>query len=84
MVFEILIVLYGAFFLCIADLSEAASRAQSASLESGIDGSETPLAPPSPARSTNGQEESAYFERGSDDTVSLMYSKPSHISEEYG
>ncbi|KAG0361855.1 putative PHD type zinc finger protein with BAH domain-containing protein [Podila minutissima] len=65
------------------DLSEAASRAQSASLESGIDGSETPLAPPSPARSTNGQEESAYFERGSDDTVSLMYSKPSHISEEY-
>ncbi|KAF9307186.1 putative PHD type zinc finger protein with BAH domain-containing protein [Mortierella antarctica] len=65
------------------DLSEAASRAQSASLESGIDGSDTPLAPPSPARSTNGQEESAYFERGSDDTVSLMYSKPSHISEEY-
>ncbi|KAG0334012.1 putative PHD type zinc finger protein with BAH domain-containing protein [Podila horticola] len=65
------------------DLSEAASRAQSASLESGIDGSDGPLAPPSPARSTNGQEESAYFERGGDDTVSLLYSKPSHISEEY-
>ncbi|KAF9205357.1 putative PHD type zinc finger protein with BAH domain-containing protein [Podila verticillata] len=62
------------------DLSE--SRAQSASLESGIDG-DTPLAPPSPARSTNGQEESAYFERGGDDTVSLLYSKPSHISDEY-
>ncbi|KAG0326963.1 putative PHD type zinc finger protein with BAH domain-containing protein [Dissophora globulifera] len=47
------------------------------------DGNDTPGAPSSPARSGAGIDDAINVERGGDETVSLMYSKPNHISEEY-
>ncbi|KAF9581173.1 putative PHD type zinc finger protein with BAH domain-containing protein, partial [Lunasporangiospora selenospora] len=65
------------------ELSENYLRAHSASLESATDGPDTPLAPSSPARSAIGVDETIYQERGGDETVSLQYSKPHHISDEF-
>ncbi|KAK3835742.1 MAG: hypothetical protein J3R72DRAFT_451185 [Linnemannia gamsii] len=63
---------------------ETQSRAHSASLESTTDGLDTPQAPSSPARSGMGVDDgSVHLERGGEDTVSLQYFKPSHISDEY-
>lgn len=61
------------------------SRAHSASLESTADGPDTPQAPSSPARSGLGIDDgSVHLERGGEDTATLQYSKPSHITDEYG
>ncbi|KAK3840326.1 MAG: hypothetical protein JOS17DRAFT_726745 [Linnemannia elongata] len=60
------------------------SRAHSASLESTADGPDTPQAPSSPARSGLGIDDgSVHLERGGEDTATLQYSKPSHITDEY-
>ncbi|KAG0365443.1 putative PHD type zinc finger protein with BAH domain-containing protein, partial [Gamsiella multidivaricata] len=59
------------------------SRAHSASLDSTADGLDTPATPSSPAKSGLNSDDPIYVERGGDETVSLRYSKPSHISDEY-
>ncbi|KAF9436937.1 putative PHD type zinc finger protein with BAH domain-containing protein [Entomortierella beljakovae] len=65
-----------------AETSESSSRAQSTSLDTPASGADTPVAPTSPSRS-GPADENAYVERGGDETVSLLYSKPSNISEEF-
>ncbi|KAF9906089.1 putative PHD type zinc finger protein with BAH domain-containing protein [Linnemannia zychae] len=63
---------------------ETQSRAHSASLDSAADGLDTPQAPSSPARSGLGIDDGpVHLERGGEDTASLQYCKPSHISDEY-
>ncbi|KAF9093185.1 putative PHD type zinc finger protein with BAH domain-containing protein [Mortierella sp. GBA35] len=63
---------------------ETQSRAHSASLEGTTDGLDTPQAPSSPARSGLGIDDgSVHLERGGEDTASLQYFKPNHISDEY-
>ncbi|KAI1315122.1 putative PHD type zinc finger protein with BAH domain-containing protein [Mortierella claussenii] len=66
-----------------AEATDSTSRAHSASLENGTDASDTPVTPSSPARSGVGVDDAVHVERGGDETVSLQYSKPDHISEEY-
>ncbi|KAF9194953.1 putative PHD type zinc finger protein with BAH domain-containing protein [Haplosporangium sp. Z 11] len=65
------------------DQAEPRSRGHSASLESAADGLDTPTIPSSPSRSGSAIDEAVHIERGGDDTVSLLYSKPSHISDEF-
>ncbi|KAF9424456.1 putative PHD type zinc finger protein with BAH domain-containing protein, partial [Podila epigama] len=66
----------------IVDLSEASSRAQSASLEV-TDGLDPIHSPSSPARSAILQDEPAHIERGGDDTVSLLFAKPKEVTDDY-
>ncbi|KAF9356667.1 putative PHD type zinc finger protein with BAH domain-containing protein [Mortierella sp. NVP85] len=51
--------------------------------DAASDGLDTPLAPSSPARSGASIDDSVHVERGSDETVTLIYSKPSQLSDEY-
>ncbi|KAF9112970.1 putative PHD type zinc finger protein with BAH domain-containing protein [Mortierella sp. AM989] len=62
-----------------AETADSNSRAQSLSLEASASGTDTPVAPPSPAV----LDDYVHAERGGNDTVSLQYSKPSDVSEEY-
>ncbi|KAF9199294.1 putative PHD type zinc finger protein with BAH domain-containing protein [Haplosporangium sp. Z 27] len=66
-----------------AESADSSSRSQSLSLEATPNGVETPVAPTSPARSGAVQDDNVHIERGGDDTVSLRYSKPNNISEEF-
>ncbi|KAG0206051.1 putative PHD type zinc finger protein with BAH domain-containing protein [Mortierella sp. GBA30] len=63
--------------------SESRSRAHSASLETTVDGPDTPVTPSSPARTGGTVDDTVHLERGGDDTATLQYCKPSHISDEY-
>ncbi|KAG0056625.1 putative PHD type zinc finger protein with BAH domain-containing protein [Gryganskiella cystojenkinii] len=66
----------------IFESTESHSRAHSASLDTAQDGQETPATPSSPARSAV-LEDAIHTERGGDDTATLLYSKPSSVSEEF-
>ncbi|KAF9561384.1 putative PHD type zinc finger protein with BAH domain-containing protein [Mortierella alpina] len=69
--------------LKVPEETEPRSRAHSASLEASADGLDTPVTPSSPARSGGASDDTIHLERGGNDTVTLQYFKPSHISEEY-
>ncbi|KAK3821272.1 MAG: hypothetical protein J3Q66DRAFT_332951 [Benniella sp.] len=68
--------------LKVPEVEPAETRIHSTS-DAASDGLDTPLAPSSPARSGASIDDSVHVERGSDETVTLIYSKPSHLSDEY-
>ncbi|KAG0242763.1 putative PHD type zinc finger protein with BAH domain-containing protein [Mortierella sp. GBA43] len=63
-----------------AELVESRNLSTSDGASDGLD---TPMAPSSPARSGVGFDDPVHTERGGDETVTLLYSKPAHVSDEY-